>query len=645
MNMQIKDIVLYGKNNKTRILQFKIGEVNVITGDPSSGKTAIIDIVDYCLGRSDCPVPEGKIRENVEWFGLRVQFDFGQVFIARKNPSLIDKLSTTGIYLEQGDYVEIPQKSEMVINSTTGALISFLSNKLSISPNLNIPPQGQTRNPLESTFDHSKLFCFQRQNIIDQPGLLFHRQSEQFMPLAIKDSLPYFLGAIREDNLRLEQELTIKKRDLKKAERELEEALKIKDKGISKAFELIEEAKQLQLLNLESIPKDIGEAIKLLNDVLKWEKEDEEITAENENLYNLQSELRDLDNQLTEKTENIRAAKIFANEAEGYTDESKQHETRLESINLFNNGSDNSEICPLCSNSLQVPVPTALEINKSIKNLRNNLEITSIERPKLREYINKLEGEINQLKEKITIIKNKIKAINKEKETAKRLKDLNIRKGRVIGRISLFLESIDLTDHYSELRKRVVTLNSEIQKIEQLITPEEKDEKLSSILNKINYQMSELAKSLDLEYKNYPLRFDIRKLTIVVDGENGEIPLQRIGSGENWVGSHLLIHLSLHRHFITNNRPVPNFLFLDQPSQGYNLSKDDKGNISENTDEKQKHYENMFSVISDVVNSLEHKFQVILTDHVNLENNEKFQKSIIEEWRNGKKLVPTDWYE
>lgn len=50
MNMQIKDIVLYGKNNKTRILQFKIGEVNVITGDPSTGKTALIDIVDYCLG-------------------------------------------------------------------------------------------------------------------------------------------------------------------------------------------------------------------------------------------------------------------------------------------------------------------------------------------------------------------------------------------------------------------------------------------------------------------------------------------------------------------------------------------------------------------------------------------------------------------
>jgi len=643
MNMQIKNIVLYGKNDKTRILEFKIGEVNVITGDPSTGKTALIDIVDYCLGRSDCPIPEGKIRENVDWFGLRIQFEFGQVFIGRKNPSFLDRQSTNGIYLEQGDNVEIPKKSDLVINSTTGALINFLSNKLSISPNLFVPPQGQTRSPLESTFDHSKLFCFQRQNIIDQPGLLFHRQSEQFMPQALKDSLPYFLGAIREDNFKLEQELAIKKRDLKKAERELEEALKIQEKGISKAFELIEEAKQLQLLNLESRPKDIGEAIHLLNDVLKWEKEEEEITAENENLHNLQSELRDLENLLTEKNENLRAAKIFANEAEGYTDESKQHELRLESINLFNNGSENPEICPICSNSLQVPVPTALEINKSIRNLRNNLEITSKERPKLREHINKLEAEINLLKEKITIFRNKIKAINQEKEAFKKLKDLNIRKGRVIGRISLFLESIDLTDHYSELQKRVETIKSEIQIIEQLTNPEEKYEKLSSILNKINYQMSELAKSLGLEYKNYPLRFDIRKLTIVVDGENGEIPLHRIGSGENWVSSHLLIHLSLHRHFITNNRPVPNFLFLDQPSQGYNPSKKEKGNVSENVDEK--HYENMFRVISDAVNSLETKFQVILTDHVNLENDEKFQKSINEEWRNGKKLVPTDWYE
>ncbi len=644
MNMQIKDIVLYGENNKTRVLRFKTGEVNIITGDPKTGKTALIDIVDYCLGRKDCPISEGKIRENVEWFGLRVQFEFGQVFIARQNPSYLDRQSTTGVYLEQGDNIEIPQKSELITNSTTDSLVSFLSNKLSISANLNIPPEGQTRSPLESTLDHSKLFCFQRQNVIDQPGFLFHRQSEPFMPQAIKDSLPYFLGAVREDNLKLEQELAIKKRDLKRAEREFEEALKIKENGISKAFELIEEAKQLHLLNSEIKPKDIEEAIKLLNEVLKWEKEDDEITAENENLYNLQSELRELENQFTEKNENLRAAKIFANEAEGYTDESKQHELRLESINLYNDNLDNNiEICPVCSNKLKVPTPTALEINKSIKSLRSNLEITSKERPKLREYINKLDEEKTQLKEKITIVKNKIKAINQEQESAKKLKEMNIRKGRVIGRISLFLESIDLTDNYSELHKKVETLRLEIEKIEQLISPEERDAKLSSILNKINYQMSELAKSLDLEYRNNPLRFDIKKLTLFVDAENGEIPLQKIGSGENWVSYHLLIHLSLHRHFITNNRPVPNFLFLDQPSQAYYPPDKEKGSSTISIDER--NYENLFNLIFDLVNSMDDKFQIILTDHANLKNNVNFQKSILEEWRNGKKLVPTDWYE
>ena len=42
-----------------------------------------------------------------------------------------------------------------------------------------------------------------------------------------------------------------------------------------------------------------------------------------------------------------------------------------------------------------------------------------------------------------------------------------------------------------------------------------------------------------------------------------------MGSGANWVGFHLITHLALHRHFVQHGRPVPAFLFLDQPSQVY----------------------------------------------------------------------------
>ena len=45
--------------------------------------------------------------------------------------------------------------------------------------------------------------------------------------------------------------------------------------------------------------------------------------------------------------------------------------------------------------------------------------------------------------------------------------------------------------------------------------------------------------------------------------------MARMGSGENWVGYHLIAHLALHQWFVQRQRPVPSFLFLDQPVKDF----------------------------------------------------------------------------
>ena len=52
--MQIRQLVLYGKNGKVRSISFEIGQVNIITGKSKSGKSAIGDIIEYCLGGDSC---------------------------------------------------------------------------------------------------------------------------------------------------------------------------------------------------------------------------------------------------------------------------------------------------------------------------------------------------------------------------------------------------------------------------------------------------------------------------------------------------------------------------------------------------------------------------------------------------------------
>jgi DNA repair ATPase RecN len=42
-------------------LPFRTGALNILTGASKTGKSAIIDIVDYCTGRSECNVADVSI--------------------------------------------------------------------------------------------------------------------------------------------------------------------------------------------------------------------------------------------------------------------------------------------------------------------------------------------------------------------------------------------------------------------------------------------------------------------------------------------------------------------------------------------------------------------------------------------------------
>jgi DNA repair ATPase RecN len=107
VSLQIANLVLYSRRGDVRELPFKLGAFNVLTGASKTGKSAIIDIVDYCTGRSECNVADGVIRKHVGWYAILFQLREGQIFIARRNPELGEKTSPD-IYMERGVQIAIP---------------------------------------------------------------------------------------------------------------------------------------------------------------------------------------------------------------------------------------------------------------------------------------------------------------------------------------------------------------------------------------------------------------------------------------------------------------------------------------------------------------------------------------------------------
>ena len=642
--MQIKNIILYKNAEQVRVLPFELGKVNIITGESKSGKTALIDIVDYCLGSKSCKIADGVIKDSVYWFAVTVVFnDKEEYVIARLNPSVRQVSSVSEIYIEKAGQEPYPSFDSIHNNSNTDGLKEFLSRKLEIAENLQIA-EGYTREPLEVNFRHARLYSFQPQTLIAQRDYLFYKQTEPYIPQAIKDSLPYFLGAIREDGLKLEQEIARKKRDLNRLVREKNETEKIKADGISKAFSLIEEAKQIGILEKQIVVETVPDAIKTLDGIKDWEYRDSvvEVRGENSALKALLTKRNDNKVELGKLEDTISATEAFIKNNFSYSKEVEQQKIRLESINLFQVNATDNKTCPLCSSVLSTEIPKISSINTSLHKIRQNLEETSREKPRLNEYLQGLKNNGEKLKEEIAKNESAITALYNEQENARRLRDLNLRRGKVIGRISLFLESLDLSEDRG-LDNKIATLRSEIDSLLSLVDKESKDDKMASIINRINLQMSNWVQKLDVEHENSSIRFDIPKLSLVADTATKSIPLFQMGSGANWVSYHLLIHFALHQYFIQANRPVPRFLMIDQPTQVYFPPEKDTNNdgiIQESSDEIA--VKKMFDFIIDVTNSFESGLQVIITDHAYLRS-EKFEQCVREIWRNGVKLIPQEW--
>ena len=219
-----------------------------------------------------------------------------------------------------------------------------------------------------------------------------------------------------------------------------------------------------------------------------------------------------------------------------------------------------------------------------------------------------------------------------------------ILQARTIGKIQQYVDSAEIADSRASSQESVETERARVAVLESELDAEGIRDKLNAFLNIIGRYMTEYSDELNLEHHGSQLRLDIRNLTVVADTMDGAVPLFRMGSGENWVGYHVLAHIALHKWFRAKNRPVPGFLILDQPSQAYYPpEQDSEGSLDGLTDEDQTAVQRLFQLISSAADELAPDLQIIVLDHADLKR-EWFERAVVERWRQGKKLVPKSWF-
>jgi hypothetical protein len=648
-NMQILDIVLYGDEQRVRRLELEPGKLNIITGASKTGKSALSRIVEYCLGTDSFLVPSGIIANSVRWYGVRLQLATSQIFVARQAPAAGQK-STTNAYMVVGAELEIPASSDLHKNTTSGEVRDKLTRMIHVFPNVNIPEEDETRRPLEATISQALLLCFQRQGEVAAQDSLFHRQGEPFMAQTIKDTLPYFLGAVQEGLLAKTQELRRARRDLTRCEKRHQEAIRLVGEGMDKGLALLAEAEQAGLITVEEQPVDTVGLQQTLTRVLGWAPA-ELPAAPGDNLTRLSDERRELWNQHRRMKDRIKAATNCAEAQAKFHFEATEQQARLQSVSLFKPSANETAVCPICHSILETPPPAVSDLEAALDRISLQLINVEAESPRLREQIDRMEEELRDIEARLDANRRAATELALRRPDVAVTLQTNATLGKTVGRIEYYLQNIPGSEPASELDQAMARARERVQTLEQELEEANAEELLPSILNNVCKRIERHAAELDLENSQEPFRFDLPNLTIIADTENGPVPLNRMGSAANWLGYHLATHVALHEWFIQKGRPVPRFLFLDQPSQAYYpqdrdlevLTEEDReGKLTFLGDEDRAAVSRVFKWLHDITANLNGDFQTIVTDHADIPS-EWFKESIVQRWRDGTKLIPMDW--
>lgn len=637
--MQIIAVALYSCDGRRRTVKFERG-LNVIPGDSKTGKSTLIEILDYCFGSGECNVPDGVVRTRVAWYGVLLHLgEAGRAFVARRAPTAPAK-STEDIYIEIDARSGIPESGTLRKTTNLQGLISQLNSWTGIRETVYDPLAGQTRRPLTTTIRHALAFCFQTQGEIDQKMYLFHASYDNWVAQALKDSFPYLLGAVEDDQLSKREQLRFVKERLRTLTKRLSELKNIQGDGQGVALRLLTEARVVGLTGFtpanewHQIVEELRRIAALPGTAGR------ELPPDSTEYARLNTERRELQDQLRRMRHALESARTFEGDSNSFEREAVSQAGRLNVVELLGDIA-NAEVCPLCQQGLpHDTIPSVHELREARNRLLGRAGAVNTATPNIESAMGKFEETIWATQERLAGVRIQLSAIRDTDVRLATHQDDGARQAVIIGRISLYLESLPEVANTAELEKDIESIQLEQEALEAQLSHELIADRLDSILGRINANMSRLAGEIDLEFADSPLRLDIKNLTVVADTLDGAVPMSRMGSGENWVGYHLVAHLALHQWFCTKERPVPRFFVLDQPSQAHFPV--ENSNQTASVDGDRMAVRRLYDLMDKAVQEVNGELQIIVTDHADF-NDSQFEGYVRERWRGGLKLVPEDW--
>ncbi|MEO4073779.1 DUF3732 domain-containing protein [Acinetobacter pittii] len=640
MKTLIHEIGVIDKQGFKHPVNFKTG-LNIVTGKSSTGKSALIEIFDYCFGSGENTIPKGVITTSASVYYVALRVNEQDMVLAR-DPDIptkaflrrIEIFNTTEIDSEYfnvsyfrplGEFKKHLRDFFLDIDDVDESLVAKTY-------------RGNRKAPTPSIRSFSS-FMLQHQNLVANKHALFYRFDEKEKRDQTIEHTKIFLGLVDQKFFHLSQEKERLSTEVRSLERQKETNKRTSESYRQKVAPVLSQLYALmgfksEPLAFDKVLRHPQSAKDQLDGIIVYEKIDYNSDAMTQRYERLKLarnqktiELRKLQRQVSSINRHIQEEERFVFNIKQFSSPKSVHIS--------------ASVCPFCHTEKDSLRQSAEKLKQAITKVSGNLA-------QARPMKAKFESSLVEVQRNIDVVSNTVKELNQQiteiEHTDEQLaKQKSLYESIVIQKAKLFalLDTLNMGDDI-ELEKEIKELKKQLKKITDALKEYDVQKGLTDASNKVNKYMAEIGSHFEFETSYKPINlhfsfetFDLYHLT--PDGE--KIYLRSMGSGANWLYCHVTLFLAMHKYFAELGKKcaIPSVLFLDQPTQVYfpNFNRDNSATfeeqkiqeteqrrflkIGQNIDEDIKAVENLFSQLSTYCNELElnngFSPQIIVTDH------------------------------
>ena len=638
----IRQIAFYGAGDRRRTLNFNIDQVNIVTGASGTGKTAIIDAIDYCLGASKCGLPF-YVRKHAQAVAVHWVRGDRDLIVGRLIPNA--GKGTGQMFVRTGKALSLPGRaSDLEGKMPREYARMMIERSFGIGDIASADDALRTEAGRATVRDLTPFLLLSADTIISSTNLL-HDLNRSEKVKDIKAAIPYYLGAIDQDGILAERRLRQLEAALSRYEKDAIANEKSRGRLTERAMALLSQASALGLADAPSHASPEKALLRDLTTLLDTTTMNALSFPESE-VGTLEDERQTLVGKLGPLRERRRHINRLIRDASGCESAVDVQRHKLALSEHFLTPDDR---CPICQSETDLGRKMSASIRTHLAVVSSEVSSVQQFKPELVGQLSDLEDEIEEKSARIREIEAQISALIVQADSTSKMADLSQARAVLVGRVSQFLETT--VEDFDRPAPDLNAIHEEVASLYERIDAQAKRDRLRDAENMVSTHASAMLVDLPTKIPAAGARLLFAatpKINVIEPKRRTVLSLKEVGSDQNYLSIHLALAFALQKHFQEIDAPVPGLLVLDQVSRPYYAEGDDDEKTLEHmkTDEDRTAMRMIVDFIFKEVGR-QSGLQVILIEHAYLCDDERYVKATGERWTraSGEMLIPPDWPE